>query len=298
MSEGAWLAERERGTLFLLRSTYRAATLLGRRFMRVVVAGIALWYRLVDARTVRASRAWLTRVHGRPPGFLGVYRHLRVFAQVTLDRVFLLCGRTAELEFARHGNEHLRRQRATGRGALMLGAHLGSFEALRASGADESFPIRILGYFRNSRQINALLESLNPGQAARVIHLGEDPVGATIKAKACVDSGEFLAVMGDRVGLDERVVKARFLGGEASFPAGPFLLASVIGCPVYLVFGLYREPNRYELFCEPFAERILLPRKDRERALAEHVQRYAERLEHFARRAPDNWFNFFDFWRT
>ena len=76
-----------------------------------------------------------------------------------------------------------------------------------------------------------------------------------------------------------------------------FLLAAALKCPVYLVFGLYFEPNRYELFCEPFAERIELPRKGRHEALAQVVQSYAQRLEHYARLAPDNWFNFYDFWQ-
>lgn len=52
----------------------------------------------------------------------------------------------------------------------------------------------------------------------------------------------------------------------------------------------------YDLYCEPFAERVTLPRGDRQGALAEHVRRYAERLEHYVRKAPDNWFNFYDFW--
>jgi predicted LPLAT superfamily acyltransferase len=296
VSGSTWLEQRERGTQLAIRGTCRLALLTGRRFMRPGVACIALWYRVFDRNAVRASREWLGRVHGRPARFWDVYRHLRAFVQVTLDRVYLLTGRTAGLDFTRTGNELLQRQLTTGRGAVLLGAHLGSFEAMRASGSLEGIPINILGYFRNAQRMNALLSALAPGQAARVIHLG-DPVGATVRAKACVDAGEFIAVMGDRVGLNERVVPARFHGEEALFPAGPFLLAALIGCPVYLVLGIYREPGGYELHCEPFSERLVLPRKDRERLLAAEVQRYAERLEDFSRSAPDNWFNFYDFWR-
>jgi predicted LPLAT superfamily acyltransferase len=91
-------------------------------------------------------------------------------------------------------------------------------------------------------------------------------------------------------------VRAPFFGQDASFPAGPFLMASVLRCPVYLVFGIYRAPNHYDLHCERFAERVELPRKDRDEALRQWVRRYAERVEHYAREAPENWFNFFDFW--
>jgi predicted LPLAT superfamily acyltransferase len=295
-SATTWLSTRERGSLFGIRLAFGLATLLGRRPMRLLVHLIALWYRLFDRNAVAASRTWLARVHGRPPGFWEVYRHIRVFVQVTLDRVFLLKGRTAGLVFTRTGGEHMQRQKATGRGAILLGAHLGSYEAMRAGGASVQIPIQILGYFENARMINALFERLNPAMAARVIHVGDDPVSVMSRVRARIEAGDFVGLLGDRVGLNDRVIRARFFGQEAAFAAGPFLVACLLRCPVYLVFGLYREPNRYDLHCEPFAERIELPRADRQRALQAWVDRYAGRLEAYACQAPDNWFNWFDFW--
>ncbi len=291
-----WLSHRERGTVLGIRIVFRMATLLGRRPMRPLVWLIALWYRLADRDVVAASRAWLTRVHGAPPGFWAVFRHIRMFAQVALDRVFLLTGRTSGLVFTHTGDEHIRAQAATGRGAVLLGAHLGSYEAMRSQGGERRTPIQILGYFENARMINALIETLDPEAAQRVIHIGSDPVGVMARVRARLEEGEMVALLGDRVGLNDRVVRARFFGQEAPFASGPFLLASVLRCPVYLVFGLYSEPNRYDLHCEPFADRIDLPRAGRQEALTRWVQRYAERLEDYCRRAPDNWFNFFDFW--
>ena len=86
--------------------------------------------------------------------------------------------------------------------------------------------------------------------------------------------------------------------GEPPASLDAFILAAALKCPIYLVFGLYTAPNRYDLFCEPFVDQLVLPRHDREGALRDAVIRYAERLESYARRAPDNWFNFFDFWET
>ena len=63
-----------------------------------------------------------------------------------------------------------------------------------------------------------------------------------------------------------------------------------------MTFGLYHEPNRYDLYCEPFAEQIELPRGARDAATRDYVQTYAARLEHYCRLAPDNWFNFYDYW--
>ena len=294
--DAAWLSMGERGTVFGIRAAFRFATLCGRTTVKPLVAAIALWYTLFDRKVVRASRAWLARVHGRPPRFAEVYRHLRTFAQVTLDKVFLLTDHTRALRFTRTGHELLVAQQATGKGAILLGAHLGSYEAMRAGGDDDQIEIEILGYFANARMINSLLAELSPRSAARVIHLGEDPVGVMARVHDSLANGTFIASMGDRVGLSDRIVRAPFFGEPASFPAGPFLMASVLRCPVYLVFGLYRGPNHYDLHCERFAERVELPRADRDAALQQWVRRYAERVEHHARKAPENWFNFFDFW--
>ncbi|HRE16014.1 MAG TPA: hypothetical protein PLW86_02970, partial [Rhodocyclaceae bacterium] len=87
-----------------------------------------------------------------------------------------------------------------------------------------------------------------------------------------------------------------FLGASACFPQGPYILASLLECPVYLFFCV-EEADGYRIVFEPFADQVMLPRGRREAAMAEYAQRYAHRLEALCRQAPLQWFNFFDFWR-
>ena len=292
-----WLNRRERGTVFGIRAAFRFATLMGRPLTKLLVGTIAMWYRLFDRRAVRNSRDWLSRATGKPPGFWAVYRHLYTFAQVVLDRAFLLTGRTKSLRFSHTGLDLLKQQQATGRGAVLLGAHLGSYEAMRAGGNNDDLRIKIVGFFANAKMINSLMADLNPSWSTQVIHLGADPVGVMAQVQASIEAGEFVAVMADRTGLNDRIVEAPFFGAPAAFSSGPFLMASILRCPVYLVFGLYRAPNRYDLYCERFADQIELPRRDRASALERYAAAYAARVEHHARQAPENWFNFFDFWQ-
>ena len=292
-----WLEQRERGTLWAMRLVVLLATCLGRGPMRLVVRCIALYYALFDRRAREASTLWLGTVLGNAPSFWQVYRHILHFTQVTLDRFFLLRGKIAPFEFSRRGNEYLEALAREKKGALLLGAHLGSFEALRAAGDEEAFPVHIVGHFANAKMINGLLEALNPKLASRVIHVGDDPLGLALSLRERIESGNMVALLGDRVGLNERNIEVEFFGRPARFPAGPFLLAAALRAPVYLVFGLYREPRHYALHCELFAERITLPRLDRQAALQAWVQAYAARLEHYAKSAPYNWFNFYDFWK-
>jgi predicted LPLAT superfamily acyltransferase len=291
-----WLSVGERGTVLGFRLVFIMATLFGRWPARVLVRAIALYYALLDRPARRASRQWWTVIQGTAPTFGTMYRHILRFAQVTLDRIFLLQGKTKHFAVVSHGHELLEQAREQGRGAILVGAHLGSFEAMRARSHATAIPLSILGHFENARMINALFSVLNPGAAARVIHISPGSVDFIFKVQQRVEAGEFVAVLGDRTGLNERSMVVDFFGAPARFPTGPFTLAAVLKCPLFLTFGLYREPNRYDLHCERFAERVELPRKNREAELRALVQRYAQRLEHYCRIAPDNWFNFYDVW--
>ena len=279
-----------------IRAVFWLATAAGRRPARLLLYGVALYYRLFDRATVATSRQWLRRIHHREPTWREVFAHILTFAHVTLDRLFLLQGKISALQFSRTGHHYLQDALAAGKGAVLLGAHLGSYDAMRQGGSAEKVPINILGYFENAKMISALFERLSPDLAARVIHIGSDPVGVMLNVREAIDRGELVALLGDRVGVGDKVVEAEFLGSPARFPAGPFLFASLLRCPVFLVFGLYTAPNRYDLYCEPFADCVDLPRARRQAALRELVAKYAARLEFYCRKAPNNWFNFFDFW--
>ena len=184
-----------------------------------------------------------------------------------------------------------------GCGGILLGAHLGSFEVMRAIAQRVDFRVNVLMHTENARRITRFLESVgDASDRLRIIEITPGEPTYILRVQEVIEAGELVAILGDRCGLNERSTEVEFVGGPAHFPTGPYVLAQVLKCPVLLVYGLFYAPDRYSLHCEEFAERIELPRREREQALKKWAQRYAERLEHYCRRAPDNWFNFFDFW--
>jgi predicted LPLAT superfamily acyltransferase len=289
-----WLAVAERGSVVGIRLVVWLATALGRTPTRFFLRAVAAYYVLGRRSVRRFSRRYLERIHGRAT--LGmVYTHVLRFAEVALDRVFIVSGKDRYFEVTRTGHHYLEALGASRRGAILLGAHLGSFEAMRMQADREGFSIHFLGQFRNARMINAALTKLNPRSSARLIARG-DGVEFMLRIREKLRQGDRVAILADRVAPGERVAEVDFLGEKARFPTGPYLLAALLKCPVYLTFGLYRAPNRYDLFCEPFEEEIKLPREARDEALHAYAQKFATRLEHYVRLAPDNWFNFYDFW--
>ncbi|MGB1014609.1 MAG: lipid A biosynthesis acyltransferase [Nannocystaceae bacterium] len=292
-----WRNQPERGSALGIRFTVWAARFLGRSVARFMLAIVAFYFTLFAGAARRASGDYLQRM-GEPCGFWASYRHIRTFAFVALDRIFFVGGEVSRFKTGHTGVEHLMELRRQGRGALLLGAHLGSFEAMRALGSDEAFAINILVYWKNARMITQFLEQVGGDFRGRVIEINPEDPSYVFAVRDAIEAGEMVAILGDRVAEGEKSVVVPFLGQPARFPAGPYLLASVLKCPIYLTFGLYREGATYDLFCEPLAERVVLPRGQREVAAAHYAEQYATRLEAFCRKAPTNWFNFFDFWAS
>lgn len=292
----AWLARRERGSRMGIRALVLVTRVLGRRGGQLLLRVIMFYFVLFAPAARRASRAWHERVRGES-SFWTAYRHLLRFAEVALDRLFFVQGKLEAFEFDREGTHLMREQLETGRGAILLGAHFGSFEAMRAAANNFDLPINILAHNQNAQMIATFLDEVSGGRSkVRVIEIDPEDRTYILQVKERVEAGELVAVLGDRLGLNDRATVVDFFGAPARFPSGPYIMAAVLRCPIFMVFGSYEAPRRYKLRCELLAERVELPRKAREQGIREYAQRFAARLEHHAAAAPDNWFNFYDFW--
>jgi predicted LPLAT superfamily acyltransferase len=289
-----WLDIREVGTVWGIRFVAWLCTGAGRTPARFLLKAVAVYY-LFTHRVARSASADYWRRLGKEPTRLRMIDHIYHFAVVAMDRFMFLTKRTESFEITRSGSENLAALRSSGKGAILLGAHLGSFQAMSAVADSVNFRIRIVGDFRNAERFNSVLREFNPDSQASMIQIS-DSVDFVIAIKQAIEAGDLVGILGDRLRPREAWAFADFLGSQAAFPTGPYALASVLQCPIYLTFGLYREPNRYDLYCEPFAEGLRVPRGERSRVFQSQVQRFADRLSHYTKMAPNNWFNFFDFW--
>ncbi|ANQ83348.1 acetyltransferase [Azoarcus olearius] len=290
-----WAQRPERSNMLLLRLMAWISLRLGRPAGRLVLHLITTYFVLFTPSARRASRAYLGRALGRPARLADGYRHVHCFASTIHDRLYLLKDRFDLFDIRIEGEALIEEVVASGRGALLFGAHLGSFEVIRAVGRHQpDLRIALAMYEDNARRINTLLAAINPAARPEVIALGR--LDAMLKVRARLAQGALVGVLADRSLESEDRVSLPLLGSPAALPAGPFRMAAMLEARVVFMAGLYHGGNRYTIRFLPIADFAGVARDGREAAIAAAMRRYADALETCCREAPSNWFNFFDFW--
>ncbi len=295
-----WSALAERGASWGIRFLAGTYTLLGRRGCLIVMTPVVFYFYLTDRRRRAYSRQFLARAFAakgidRNPTNRDVYRHFFRFAERSLD---IFAGWIGAIDRSALSADSLTALKDDPRGALLIVSHYGNAELARALGDDALRErITILVHTRHAENFNNVMRRYRPEIASRMVQVTEIGPDTAIMLRERVERGEWIAIAGDRspVLSQDRVVKVPFLGQEAPFPQGPWLLAFLLECPVYILF-CYRNGGGWRLDLKLLAERILLPRRERQDAIARAARSYAVELEAACLRDPFQWFNFFDFW--
>jgi predicted LPLAT superfamily acyltransferase len=277
---------------------------LGRWPFRVAVFPVVFANWLLRPTLRGASQEYLRRIASRSPGggkpgVLASLGHIMFFAESLLDKLLAAGGRFPAERVRVEGREALRQQIATGRGALIVTAHMGCLELCQHL-ADESggvVRLNILTHTRHAEQFNRIVERLNPGSNVRFMEVTDFGPAVAMRLAERVAAGECVALAGDRVPVKgTAMTSVPFLGEPANFPVGPYVLAALLDCPLYLLCSI-REGKGYTVHFERLAEQVRLPRAKRSACLAEYADLYARALERMLLRSPLDWFNFFDFWK-
>lgn len=294
-SKPQWMQQQERGSRFWLRIMSTLSCLLGRRCSRLVLYGIAAYFVLFGGKARRASRQYLARSLGRPARWHEVYRHVLSFATTIHDRVYLLRDHFDVFDIDLSGAEELHRHYDGGQGLLLFGAHLGSFEVLRAMARHRpGMQVSMAMYPENARQINQALQAINPAAAPDIIPLGT--MEAMLKVHARLDEGALVGILADRAAGPDQYLERTLLGAPARFPSGPLRMAAMLRRPVYFMAGIYLGGNRYRVHFELLEDFSALGRSQREAAMHTLLDKYVAALQRHCQAYPYNWFNFYDFW--
>lgn len=290
-----WARTPERSNLLLMRVMAWISLQAGRSLSRLLLHPIAAYFLLFSPAARRASTSYLRRSLGRKPKWGDLYRHFFAFAATIHDRVYLANRRFELFNFDIFGQNQLDHLLAEGGGVFLIGAHLGSFDVIRAVGRKHvDLRVAMMMHEGNARKINAVLAALNPQAVPEIIALGQ--VDSMIRVSERLGEGYAIGILADRSLANDSLQGVQILGNEANLAIGPFRMAALLRRPVIFMTGLYLGGNRYAVHFDPLADFSKVARGERDAAVQVAITRYAALLDHYCRLAPYNWFNFFEFW--
>lgn len=301
-AQSHWPELTERGVysaMYVLALIYRA---LGPRICRWLLFPVVAFF-YVTGKTARAAsrdyldRAWRCGYLAKPPGRWDSFRHFLYFAESAVDKFAAWTGRISPDDVDGINGGAFDQAKRDG-GAFVITAHLGNPEALRAvAGVSKRWRVNVLVHTAHAEMFNRLVARFSPHSNVRMTQVTDVGPDTAIDLAQALDRGEWVVMVADRVPVSRggRTVQAPFMGQAATFPQGPYILASILKHPTYAMFCA-KDDGRYAVEFELLADQVRLPRGKREQAIRGYAAQFAQMMERQLAKTPMQWFNFYNYW--
>ncbi|MBN3564435.1 LpxL/LpxP family acyltransferase [Aliamphritea spongicola] len=299
-----WSRVGEAGTILGMRVLLLVYSVFGRAGFRIILFPVMCYYYLVQGEARRASAEYLQQIRPLLPqaqaSKLTSFKHFMAFGEALLDKFIVWMGKIRREDVTFATPELFAQLESHQQGGLIVISHLGNSEVCNALAHQvDGIRLTVLVHTHHAAKFNSILRKINSSATIELLQVNDmSPVTAMMLAER-VNNGEYVVIAGDRTPVSNggRVTSVDFLGRQADLPQGAFILASLLRCPVYLLFCL-KQNGHYFLYLELFSEQLKFSRKQRDRELEAVVRQYAMRLEHYCFKAPLQWFNFYPFWNN
>ncbi len=306
-SDSTWANVKERGSVVGMRFMLSIYGYAGPTIFRLALIPLVLYFYLTGREARTASSEYLIRFQQRFPRsgikntFSARFRHFLAFSDSLLEKLAVWSNSLQRSDVCFHGHGELLAHVERGEGFVLLCAHIGCMEVCRAlSEHTEEFHLNVLVHETDAEQFNTLLKKASRGSNANMIRVESITPATAMDLSNRVDRGEGIAIMTDRVptNIGGRTSEAEFLGGTVAIPQGPFILSALMRCPVYTMLVTHTS-GQHHIFVEHLADRVVLPRPNRDEVLRHLANEFTRRMEKVLLRAPLQWFNFYrPYWLT
>lgn len=301
--QNLWWKKQERGGAFFLRPSLFLVQILPEFALKLIVK-IVVWFYYIFSKNERENIAEFRRNLSKFAGSqtlkgTSVFSNFEAFGVAICDKFRVWKGKIKDSELEIIDLERIKSELiGAKKGQILLTAHLGNVEICKALGARvDGFRMVILAYDKNSREFNEVLKRISQNDGSvRMMLVNELDVAAMLELKNIVESGEHIGIMGDRTPIGgDKAARVKFLGKEANFNYGPYLIAGILGVKISSLWCQKIE-GKFRIELVPLASTVKLGR-DKAAAVREYLQIYVRELENRCKQTPVQWFNFFDFWR-
>ena len=221
-----------------------------------------------------------------------LYKNYYLLGQSIIDKVVLMSGIKNNFSFDFDGEENLLNIAAMQKGGILLSAHLGNWDVAGHLFTRLHTRINIVMYDGEHEKIKEYLEGVTGKRNVNIIVIKND-LSHIYAISDAFAKNELVCMHADRFIEGNKTLTTRFLGEEARFPMGPFLLASKFKVPVSFVFAVKESKLHYHLFASPVIDYTGI---SKDALMQQMLNDFAAEMEYKIKKFPEQWFNYYDFW--
>lgn len=300
-----WAETDEKGMVLGIKILFFIYKFFGRGVLNFFLKIICFYYQMFAFSARRSSADFREKYYnycnakGVKPTMFSTFAHIYSFADSILDKLAVWQGVYDKSIINKDDLDKFNALKKTPEGKIFISAHFGNIEMARALGRDNPDKNFVaLVYTENAVKFNTCLEAINGESVLNMISVKSFTPNVAIELKDRVDRGEWIFTMGDRGSVTNsgRRIEVDLLGQKALLPEGPFLLAFLLDVPIYSYF-CYKLNGEVRIKFENITPAIKRSKMNRSKYITEAAQSYAAGLNDKILIAPQQWFNFFKFWK-
>jgi predicted LPLAT superfamily acyltransferase len=256
---------------------------------------VTLYYLLFSYKATKSIFNYFNKRHGYTvlKSIFKVYQNYNLLGQSLIDKVVIMSGIPNKFTFNFTGRNNLHDIAALKKGGLLLTAHIGNWETASHLLHEVDTPTNVVIFDGEDEGIKEYLDSITGEKSVKYIVLKDD-MSHIFKINEAFSNNELVCMPADRFLEGNKTVTLNFLGADAKFPLGPFMLAARFKVPVTFVFGMKESTFHYHFFSTPVKEYLNL---DREANLQDILHDFIESVELKVKQYPEQWYNYYNFWQ-
>jgi predicted LPLAT superfamily acyltransferase len=272
----------------------------GLSFAYFILRFIVIYFLFSSAKSIRFTFYYFHSIlkFNFLKSLLSIYKNYFLFGQILIDKLTLLSGFNTKFSFQFEGEEYLKEMAEKRTGGLLISAHIGNFEIAGQLLERLNTRINIVMYEAEHQHIKEYLSNIFKENNVHIISIKND-YSHIYEINNAFENKEIVCMHGDRFVEGSETIATSFLGKECRFPSGPYYLAVKYNVPVSYVFAMKEKKSHYHFFATPlksyYQEKLNIQK--RKRAVEYIIRDYISELEKIIYQYPEQWFNYFDFWK-
>ncbi len=266
----------------------------GIKFSYFILRFVAAYYLFFSSKTSKPVLDFYrdTLKFSRLKSLIMLYQNYRILGQTLIDKTAMMAGIPINFTFNFDGEEALREMISQNKGGLLMSGHVGNWEAAGHLLKRLNTRINIVMYDGEDEQLKNYMDGITGEKTFNIIYVNKD-LSHIYKIIQALNQNEIVCIHADRFLPNNKTITCDFFNMPAKFPEGPFLIALKLKVPITYVYAFKESSTHYHFFSTGI-KYFDSKKGDSVQSIAND---FAYSLQEMVKKYPEQWFNYYDFWK-